>query len=180
MKSGEMKKNKTSWWLSLMLLVSVIAGCQSGSTHSTVTPIANFIPPTNNPAAAENQPGEFTPLPTRQANCDNQLSFLDDLTIPDGMEVSPGEEVTKRWLIRNLGSCNWNRSYSLQLISGLSLGTGKVQELYPARQSTEAVVEIIFTAPDNPGRYNSWWQAYDSDGNRFGDPIYMEISVRSE
>lgn len=175
-----MKKNKTSWWLLLLWLVSVIGGCQSGSARSTVTPIANFIPPTNNPAAVENQPGEFTPLPTRQANCVNQLGFLDDLTIPDGMEVSPGEEITKRWLIRNEGSCNWNRSYSLQLISGLSLGTGKVQELYPARQSAEAVVEIIFTAPDNPGRYNSWWQAYDPDGNRFGDPIYMDISVQSE
>jgi hypothetical protein len=176
-----MKKPKTHWWLPfLLILACAIAGCQPGSAYSTITPIANFIPPPNNPAAGQNQPGEFTPLPTRQANCHNQLGFIDDLTIPDGMEVSPGEEITKRWLIRNEGSCNWNRSYSLQLISGLSLGAGKVKELYPARQSTEAVVEIIFTAPDNPGRYNSWWQAYDPDGNRFGDPVYMEISVRSE
>jgi next-to-BRCA1 protein 1 len=93
------------------------------------------------------------------------------------MEVTPGEEVTKRWLIRNEGSCNWNRSYSIQLISGLSLGAGKEKQLYPARQSTEAVIEIVFTAPSNPGNYNSWWQAYDPDGNRFGDPIFMEISV---
>lgn len=145
----------------------------------TDTPIDNFIPPTNDPAG-EIQGEEFTALPTRQPNCENQLGFLDDLTIPDGMEVAPGEELTKRWLILNEGSCNWNRSYSLQLISGLSLGAQKVQELYPARQSTEAVVEINFTAPDNPGRYNSWWQAYDPDGNRFGDPIFMEISVLSE
>jgi next-to-BRCA1 protein 1 len=105
------------------------------------------------------------------------LTFLDDLTIPDGTEVSPGEEVAKRWLIHNEGTCNWNLSYSLQLISGLSLGVGKEIALYPARQSSEAVIEIIFTAPSNPGNYNSWWQAYDPDGNRFGDPIFMEISV---
>ncbi|MFN2280410.1 MAG: NBR1-Ig-like domain-containing protein [Anaerolineales bacterium] len=55
-----------------------------------------------------------------------------------------------------------------------------MQALYPARQATKAVLEIIFTAPDNPGRYNSWWQAYDPDGNRFGDPVYLEISVVSE
>jgi hypothetical protein len=176
-----MKKTaKTSCWSILVLLISIMTGCLPGSMHPTVTPIANFIPPTSNPAAAEAQVGEFIPLPTRQPNCDNQLRFLDDLTVPDGMEFSPGEEITKRWLVRNEGSCNWNRSYSLQLISGLSLGAGKIQELYPARQSTEAVVEIKFTAPSNPGRYNSWWQAYDPDGNRFGDPIFMEISVITE
>lgn len=174
------KTSKTSCWLISVLLASLIAGCQSGSGLSTATPVANFIPPTNNPAGAEISAGEFIPLPTRQPNCDNQLRFLDDLTVPDGMEVSPGEEIAKRWLIRNEGSCNWNRSYSLQLISGLSLGAGKILELYPARQSTEAVVEIVFTAPGNPGRYNSWWQAVDPDGNRFGDPIFMEISVISQ
>ena len=52
--------------------------------------------------------------------------------------------------------------------------------LSAAGESTEAVVEIVFTAPINPGRYNSWWQAYDPDGNRFGDPIYMEIAVIAE
>jgi len=145
-----------------------------------LTPIANFIPPTLDPVAENDQAEHLAPLPTRQPNCDNQLSFVDDLTIPDGMEVSPGEELIKRWLIRNDGSCNWNLSYSLQLISGLMLGANKIQQLYPARQSTEAVIEINFTAPDNPGRYNSWWQAYDPDGNRFGDPIYMEIVVLSE
>lgn len=163
-----------------VLLASLIAGCQSEPDSSTATPIANFIPPTNNPASELMPAEEFKALPTRQPDCDNQLGFLDDLTVPDGMEVSPGEEIIKRWLIRNEGSCNWNRSYSLQLISGLALGAGKEQELYPARQSAEAVVEIVFTAPENPGRYNSWWQAYDPDGNRFGDPIYMEISVRTE
>ncbi len=176
-----MKTNpKFRWWLGVVLLVSITAGCQPGLMQPTVTPVANFIPPTNNPVAENIQAEEYDPLPTRQPNCDNQLRFLDDLTIPDGMEVSPGEDLTKRWLIRNEGSCNWNRSYSLQLISGLSLGANKVQELYPARQSAEAVIEINFTAPDNPGRYNSWWQAYDQDGNRFGDPIYMEITVISE
>ena len=55
-----------------------------------------------------------------------------------------------------------------------------MQGLYPARQSTKAVLEITFNAPDNPGRYNSWWQAYDPDGARFGDPFYVEISVVEE
>lgn len=162
-----------------ILIASFSAGCQAFPAQNGETPIANFMPPTSNPAAAVLETA-ITPLPTRQVNCENQLRFLDDLSIPDGKEVSPGEELSKRWLIRNEGSCNWNRNYSLELISGLALGARKVQELYPARQSTDAIVEINFIAPDNPGRYNSWWQASDPDGNRFGDPIYMEISVLSD
>jgi hypothetical protein len=173
-------KSKASQWISIMILVGFLAACQPGSPSANLTPIADFIPPTSNPAAEESREEEYNPLPTRQPNCENQLRFLDDLTIPDGTEFSPGEELTKRWLVRNVGSCNWNRTYSLELISGLSLGAGTKKELFPARQSSDAVIEILFTAPDNPGRYNSWWQAYDPDGNRFGDPIYTEIVVLSD
>ena len=138
------------------------------------------MPPTSNPALEQISESAPTPQPTKQPNCVNQLEFLDDLTIPDGTEVLPGEKITKRWLIENTGSCNWNSSYSMQLISGLALGSEKTQGLYPARQSSKAIIEITFSAPDNPGRYNSWWQAYDPDGARFGDPVYMEISVVEE
>lgn len=163
--------------ITYIILLILITGCQSGSITPVPSEAAHFVPPTSNPAQEHISASAPAPLPTRQSNCVNQLEFLDDLTIPDGTEVLPGELITKRWRIKNTGTCNWNSSYSLQLISGLALGAEKVQGLYPARQSTKAILEIIFSAPDNPGRYNSWWQAYDSDGNRFGDPFYIEISV---
>jgi hypothetical protein len=166
--------------VSSLLLFCLLAGCRAGITAPPETEIANFIPPTVDPADLVDPASDLSPLPTRQADCENQLEFLEDLTIPDGTEVEPGQAFSKRWLIKNTGSCNWDRSYSLQLISGLALGAEKLQGLYPARQATRAVLEIIFTAPDNPGRYNSWWQAYDPDGNRFGDPVYLEITVLSE
>ena len=160
--------------LALLILVS---SCRAVSPSPVPTEVANFVPPTANPALEQRPGSAATPLPTKQSNCLNQLEFLDDLTFPDGTEVQPGEKITKRWLIKNTGTCNWNSSYSVQLISGLALGVEKIQGLYPARQSTKAILEINFSAPDNPGRYNSWWQAYDPDGNRFGDPFYIEISV---
>jgi hypothetical protein len=160
----------------LLIFLWLAAGCQAGETAATPTPDKHFIAPTSRPADLV-PPIVATPLPTRQANCLNQLNFIDDLTIPDGTEVRPGQIIVKRWLIENKGSCNWNKAYSLQLISGLALGAETDQHLFPARQNTEAVLEITFSIPDNPGRYNTWWQAYDPDGNRFGDPVYMDISV---
>jgi len=173
-------RHKTIRTLITIFLLFLIAGCQSNSLTPVPSEAAQFVPPTSNPAQEQIAGSTPTPLPTRQANCLDQLDFLDDLTIPDGTEVLPGEKITKRWLVENTGSCNWNASYSLQLISGLALGAEQVQGLHPARQSTKAILEITFNAPDNPGRYNSWWQAYDADGNRFGDPFYIEISVVEE
>ena len=163
------------WILVLPLILS--ASCQTAASAGTATPDTLFVPPTADPVLIYSPGSLVVPLPTSQANCVNQLRFLEDLTIPDGTEVNPGERITKRWLIRNDGSCNWDQSYSMQLISGLALGTAKIQQLYPARQNTKAILEIVFTAPDNTGRYNSWWQAFDSSGQRFGDPVYLEISV---
>ncbi len=167
-------------WILIILLLILSAGCQTASLAGTATPEALFIPPTADPVLAYYAGSPEIPLPTRQANCVNQLRFLEDLTIPDGTEVHPGERITKRWLIKNEGSCNWDQSYSMQLISGLALGAAKIQQLYPASQNAKAILEIGFTAPDNTGRYNSWWQAFDANSQRFGDPVYLEISVVDE
>lgn len=171
-------KNREKLWL--ILLGILLASCSGMDSAVTATPEVLFIPPTSGPSSVLTSQSLPPAPPTQQENCINQLRFKKDLTIPDGTEVIPGERVTKRWLIINEGSCNWDQSYSFQLISGLALGAGKIQLLYPARQRTQAVMEIIFTAPDNPGRYNSWWQAFDSEGKRFGDPVYMDITVLSE
>ena len=164
-------------WIGILLLVS---GCQDPSSGETPTPEVLFIPPTPGPYSYADGKTPIPPTPTQQGKCKNQLKYREDLTIPDGSEVAPGEKIIKRWLISNEGSCNWDQSYSFQLISGLALGAEKIQELYPVRQGAEAVVEITFTAPDNPGRYNSWWQAYDPKGHRFGDSLYMDITVISD
>ena len=164
----------------IVLLVILVTGCQAKEPAPTETPEALFIPPTSGEDYTRNPEVPPAAPPTQQGNCVNQLRYIKDLTIPDGTEVIEGEKITKRWLIINEGSCNWDQSYSFQLISGLALGAKKYQLLYPARQGSRAILEISFTAPDNPGRYNSWWQAFDSSGKRFGDPLYMDITVLSE
>jgi len=157
-----------------------MVGCQADQPASTGTSEPLFIPPISESSLVQNQEPLHPASYTKQENCENQLRYLKDLTIPDGTEVLPSERITKRWLIINEGSCNWDQSYSLQLISGLTLGAKKHQNLFPARQGSRAIIEIMFTAPENPGRYNTWWQAFDSIGKRFGDPIYMDITVLSD
>jgi len=115
---------------------------------------------------------------TPSATCVDVLSFMNDLTVPDGTEVSPGSSIDKRWEVRNNGTCNWDERYHLRLLAGSEMGAETEQALFPARSGSSAVIRMIFTAPTEPGNYRSAWQAYNPDNLPFGDPFYIEIVVK--
>jgi hypothetical protein len=143
-----------------------------------------FVPPT---LAVTPTPPIPTPEPILQAAeavrptgtpaCISDLTYLNDLTIPDGVQVLPGEILDKRWAVRNSGECNWDERYTLQLTDGPAMGAPATQALFPARSGTEPTLRILFTAPDTPGIQRSAWQAHDPAGQPFGDPIFIEIIV---
>jgi hypothetical protein len=126
---------------------------------------------------------ESTPLPTvfptvNPADCTNNLTFLEDVTIPDNMFATFGLTLDKQWLVENSGTCHWNAAYRLKNIGGAALGASGEVALYPARAGTRATIRILFTAPFTEGVYESAWQAMDANGNAFGDPIYIRIAVQ--
>ncbi|HZW02299.1 MAG TPA: NBR1-Ig-like domain-containing protein [Anaerolineaceae bacterium] len=115
--------------------------------------------------------------PTEAVDCESNLSFLSDLTIPDGTVVYPGAVLDKRWEVSNSGTCSWGEGYSLRLTAGDNLQANPEQALFPARGGSQTTIQITFQAPPEPGIYRSAWQAFDPDGEPFGDPIYIEIEV---
>jgi hypothetical protein len=117
--------------------------------------------------------------PTPTPLCTDNLRFLADLTIPDGTVVAPGDALDKRWQVENSGTCNWDERYRLKLIAGPELGVPAEQALFPARSGTQMVINILFTAPSDPGTYRSAWQAYNPQGAAFGDPFFIEVLVQS-
>jgi len=126
---------------------------------------------------------ESTSLPTiiptlNPAECTSNLTFVEDLTIPDNMFATFGLALDKQWLVENSGTCNWNSAYRLRNIGGAALGAPQEIALYPARAGTQATLRILFTAPFTEGVYESAWQAIDANGNPFGDPIYIRIAVQ--
>lgn len=136
------------------------------STESQIPTTLTATPPA---------PTELPPSPTPV--CSDDLDYLQDLTIPDGSLMSPGQSIDKRWQVLNSGSCNWDQRYSLRLISGDAMGTDGSIPLYPARAGAEAMLQILFTAPREPGTYECQWQAVNPDGTPFGDAFYMQIVV---
>ncbi len=172
-------------FLSILVALSVFA-C---SPAPTPTP---FRPPTEQPPLIEPtliiQPTkevvivQSTPQPTiipttNPADCTNDLSFVSDVTLPDNTFVTYGSTMDKQWLVQNTGTCNWDSSYRLRHLGGADLGAAEEAMLYPARAGQQATIEILFTAPFTDGVYESAWQAYDPNGNPFGQPIYIRVTV---
>jgi Ig-like domain-containing protein len=141
-----------------------------------------IIQPTKEIVVVKNTPITTIIVPTATTNptdCINNLTFVSDLTIPDGTNITYGSTIDKQWQVQNSGTCNWNSSYQLHHIGGAALGAAEVLALYPAKSGTSATIQITFTAPFTDGDYESAWQAFDPNGVAFGDPIYMRITVVS-
>lgn len=173
----------------LLLFLLALVSASACSPIPTPTP---FIPPTNPAPLIEPNliiPTPSTPpqiqviplptvIPTRdQSNCINDLSFLEDLTIPDNSFIPFGAVIDKQWRVENSGTCNWTAEYRLRHIGGAVMGAPEEIALFPARSGAQAIIQISFTAPFEEGVYESAWQAFDPNGLAFGDPIYMRILV---
>ncbi len=175
-----MKRSLSTPLIVLTLLVLLLtSGCVPTPKRSA--PEANdplFLPPTLAPTTAPTS--QFTPTPeggADQSDCENNLLFTEDITVPDGTIFEPGAKIDKQWQVENNGTCNWDERYSLRLVAGDTLGADQEQSLFPARAGSEAVIRIEFTAPEETGSHRSAWQAFGPDGRPFGDPFYLEIMV---
>jgi hypothetical protein len=161
--------------LIVIALCLLLSACTFSATNEETD---LFVPPTLAPHS--NPVPTDTPvpvLPTATPTCENNLSFLADVTVPDGAAFKPGDEIEKIWLVRNSGTCNWGAGYELRLMSGEAMGASESQALYPAHAGSEVELRIVFTAPDEAGSYKSYFQAYDQYGFPFGIDFYIEIIV---
>jgi hypothetical protein len=164
---------KSLAFISALLLIGLSA-CGGQSPAG-----APFVPPTLAVSLAPTATAALlaSPHPTATPSCQDNLTYISDLTVPDGSKVAPGAPIDKRWQVENSGSCNWDERYHLKLTNGPDLGAVPEQSLYPARAGTKATLRVLFTAPAQGGTYRSSWQAFSPDGKPFGDPIFIEITV---
>lgn len=99
----------------------------------------------------------------------NWAEFIKDVTIPDGTVLSRGEEFTKVWRLKNIGSCTWTPDYSVVFDSGQVMTNKKSYPLNTSVKPGETIdIAVKMTAPTRQGRYQSKWMLKDSRGERFG------------
>ncbi|MCJ7623771.1 MAG: NBR1-Ig-like domain-containing protein [Anaerolineaceae bacterium] len=185
-------------FLSIFIIILITSACNLSSIHTAPDSDESqfFIPPTIAPTEEPTPPSTSVPTssvvdenssdPAEEENvetdstardCQDSLVFISDITIPDGTKVVAGSTLDKQWEIENNGTCNWNEGYSIHLISGPELGADSEQSLAPARSGSRTTIRVEFTAPEQPGSYQSIWQAYNPEEEPFGDTFYIEVIV---
>ncbi len=139
-----------------------------------VTPATNTAIPTNT----------TTPAPTATPVCP-QGQFVTDVTIPDGTEMNPGQTFTKKWRIRNTGTCQWS-GYTLVFDSGDSMNGPATQPIGVVSPGQEIDLEVNLTAPASAGNYRGYWRIVSNNNvlvpmlNGYqGRAFYVDIKVKA-
>ncbi len=120
-----------------------------------------------------------TPPSATETVCKDAI-YMRDITVPDGTILSPGESFDKTWLIFNGGTCTWEADYTLGFLSGSQMSgvPHAVGSAVPPNTQIEVTVSMV--APLEAGSYTGYWQMTDSAGTKFGNAIYVMISVSGD
>ena len=163
----------------------VVQISQTAAAAELLTPLAS---PTLEPTLAPSTPPTFTatvahgvtpgPIGTPLGLC-NDTQWIIDVNIPDGSQMTPGQDFLKTWKIRNTGACTWGAGYTI-VYGGYNDKMGGV----PAAISTPVIpgqdveISVQFKAPTKVGEYLSAWRMADPGGYAFGQFFYVKIIVR--
>jgi hypothetical protein len=129
------------WILFVCLYLALTSTCSSAPTPTPFRPPTApaplieptfIIKPTQLVVIIESSPLPTIIPTTNPQECDNNLSFVSDLTIPDGTSVTYGSSIDKQWTVENSGTCHWNSDYRLRHIGGALLEAPEEIALYPA------------------------------------------------
>jgi len=116
------------------------------------------------------------PMPT-QAACVDDSAFVADVTVEDDSVWSPGSRIDKIWRMRNIGTCTWGAGYRWAFVRGARMNAPESVAVPYTEPGQTADLQVIFTAPGQPGTYTSYWQLRDPNGDLVGHRTMMRIIV---
>jgi len=106
--------------------------------------------------------------------------FVEDITVDDGHEMTPGSPFVKIWRLRNSGNVAWPEGVTLCFVSGDSLSLFESIPVMSVAPGAEVDVSVDMTAPKEVGRYVSNWRLQSPSGVFFGHQVWADIMVVKE
>lgn len=139
------------------------------------------VVPTSIPGATAvaTESTETPPPPvTTEAGCTLDSQYVTDVTIPDGMVMSPSAAFVKTWRVRNSGTCDWEAGYELVFVSGAQMG-GPGVPLPAVTAGGETDISVNLVAPSSYDTHKGTWRIRAVDGTMFGTNLTVVIAVVS-
>ncbi len=164
------------------------------SRESEPTPVAEAGASVTPETVVINAGTQMAPTPTAYSynnsdTCVDRFEYLYDITIPDGMVITPYTYFTKTWYIKNSGDCTWNSNYKLIYQSGAEVGQAKefpiLNKGYYIKPGESLAVSAQLAAPDGIGNtYTTYWAMKTDRGEVIGDGeaknVYLSSNFRVE
>ncbi len=153
--------------------LTVQAALTSAGPASSSTPAPFPTVPTATPTVAS---PTSAPAASATTACD-AAGFVADVTYPDGTEVNAGDNFTKTWRFRNVGSCSWTPSYALVFTGGDAMAGPAAQSLAGNVNPGQTVdLSVSLTAPATDGDYTGNWGIRNAAGVIFSK-FWVKITV---
>lgn len=144
-------------------------GAVNDPVSITVTIVPASVP---TPVAATPTP---EPPPPGCVNASALVS--DNITVPDGAAMQPGQTFNKVWRVLNTGSCPWSAGYQLIFVSGEAMTMQNTLAIPYTPVGAMFDLSVAMTAPVSPGPHAGRWQLRGADGQSFGALLDVRINV---
>ena len=158
------------------------ASPQPSPTQAVASPT-----PQPRPSATQPKPTNTRPpaVATATRVCDSAAPGNPiDVTIPDDTQMQPGQSFTKTWRLQNVGTCTWDRNYTIAVFSGDAMGAPVAVQLPDAVAPGGSLeISVDLTAPLSAGSYQGNWKLRNASGAWFGigpdgtAPFWVRIVV---
>ncbi|MBV6394774.1 MAG: hypothetical protein HFACDABA_00342 [Anaerolineales bacterium] len=138
---------------------------------ATLTPV-----PTNTSAPTFVVLGT-TPTAVPTLSCNNAI-WVQDITVPDGTPMAPGQAFTKTWLFKNVGTCTWTPTFKIAFAGiGIPMGGQPTPIGKTVAPNEQIQISVSLVAPTTSGDVESRWKLQDDSGNWFGETVWVRIKV---
>ena len=165
--------------------VAAVRTSAASTVEARFTLTAAAFTPTPRPIPTETATPEpvdtdtpAAPEPTEENLCD-VLAYIEDVNVPDGTIMSPGQDFIKTWKVKNNGSCPWGAGYVLVYAGYSDPMSGQFVAMNEVIQPGQEVeVSVQFKAPTKAGEYLSAWTMRNPQGITFPQVIFVKIIVQ--
>ena len=161
--------------------LAATAAAQTVSAQLTqISAASPTLPPTNTPVPppATNTPTPPPPPPpTVTPGCSDSEQFVSDVTIPDNTHMTPGQNFTKTWRLKNSGTCTWTTAYDAVFVDGNAMGGPASVPMAASVPSNSTVdISVSLSAPSSNGTFRATYRMRNDADVLFGT-FYVQIVV---
>jgi hypothetical protein len=97
--------------------------------------------------------------------------------VADESAFAPGAAFQQVWFLANDGTTAWGPGYTMVCVGGERLGAPERVELPACAPGQETAVTVSHIAPAAVGRYTSFWQPANAQGQLFGQRVWTIVNV---